>query len=236
MTRRLSVTWPDPAPFAPRDGRPIRILAASDEPDPALEHQQNRDRLGELDFLISCGDLGSDWLSFLGDAFHAPIVRVLGNHDVRPDEPAIAVPEPLLAGIERGLPLPVVGLSWPGKPPKRDPARGWAQALRIAPRQLGRGPAIVASHVAPAGLGDSRDPYHRGFAAYRWLLGRLRPPLWLHGHTNMASIADWRIDTGRSIVANVTGSILVEVHPPTDGAGGPKRARRDVPDAAERRG
>jgi len=31
MTRRLSVTWPDPAPFAPRDGRPIRILADSDQ-------------------------------------------------------------------------------------------------------------------------------------------------------------------------------------------------------------
>jgi hypothetical protein len=94
----------------------------------------------------------------------------------------------------------------------------------------------VASHVAPAGVGDSRDPYHRGFAAYRWLLGRLRPPLWLHGHTNLASIVDWRIDTGRSIVANVTGSILVEVHPPPARAGSVTRPRRESPGAAERRG
>ena len=214
MTRRLRVTWPDAGPFRSRDGRPIRILAASDEPDPALDHERNRDQLGHPDFLISCGDLEAAWLAFLGDAFHAPIVRVLGNHDVRPDEPAIALPEPLLAGVERRLPLPVVGLSWPGQPPKREPGLAWAQALRVASRQVGRGPAIVASHVAPSGVGDSPDRYHRGFLAYRWLLGLLRPPLWLHGHTTLASTTAWRLEHGDTVVANVTGSILIEVHPP----------------------
>ena len=32
---------------------------------------------------------------------------------------------------------------------------------------------------------------HRGFRAYRWLLERTRPVLWLHGHTPLASVP-WR--------------------------------------------
>ena len=55
-----------------------------------------------------------------------------------------------------------------------------------------------------------------GTAAYRWLLERLRPPLWLHGHTTRASVPDWRAALGTSIVANVTGSVLVELVPPPD--------------------
>ena len=35
MTERMTVRWPDPAAFAGRRGRPIRILAVCDEPDPS---------------------------------------------------------------------------------------------------------------------------------------------------------------------------------------------------------
>jgi hypothetical protein len=214
VTRRLTVTWPDPAAFAARDGRPIRILAASDEPDAALSHEVNRDALGAIDLIVTCGDLESDWIAYLGDVFNAPIVRVLGNHDVRPDEPAVAVPDPLIAGIADGLAVPVVGLSWPGQPPTRAPFLAWRQVIGIALRRLGRRPVVIASHIAPAGLGDAPDPYHQGVRAYRWLLHRLRPPLWLHGHTTLASITDWRVTEGDTIVANVTGSLLVELLPP----------------------
>ena len=81
MTRRLSVEWPDRRPFATRGGSPIRLLAASDEPDPALDHAINREQLGHIDAIIGCGDLEPDYLGFLGDAFQAPIAYVRGNHD-----------------------------------------------------------------------------------------------------------------------------------------------------------
>ena len=65
-----------------------------------------------------------------------------------------------------------------------------------------------------AGWGTRSDPYHVGFAAYRWLLERLRPPLWLHGHTTPATVTDWRDRLGDSMVINVTGSVVVELVPP----------------------
>jgi Icc-related predicted phosphoesterase len=72
----------------------------------------------------------------------------------------------------------------------------------------------VVSHAAPEGVGDGPDAYHRGFAAYRWLLDRLGPPVWLHGHTTMASIAEPEIRHGQTIVINVTGAVLLELEPP----------------------
>jgi Icc-related predicted phosphoesterase len=74
---------------------------------------------------------------------------------------------------------------------------------------------LVVSHAPPRGVGDAAaDPYHAGYGAYRWLLEHRRPPLWLHGHTTPASVIDWRDAFGPSTVANVTGSILVELVPP----------------------
>ena len=71
----------------------------------------------------------------------------------------------------------------------RDDARGRAQPRAAARRRRRTG---------------IEDPYHEGFSAYRWLLDRFEPPLWLHGHVHPASIESWRIDHGPSQVVNVT--------------------------------
>jgi hypothetical protein len=64
-------------------------------------------------------------------------------------------------------------------------------------------------------VGDhAANRYHLGYAGYRWLLERLRPPLWLHGHVNPATITEWQEHHGRSLVANVTGSVVVELVAP----------------------
>jgi len=81
VIRRVTVEWPDPRPFVSREGRPIRLLAVSDEPEPAFEFQRNRDELEPIDGIVGCGDLAPSWLAFLADAFRAPLVYVLGNHD-----------------------------------------------------------------------------------------------------------------------------------------------------------
>ena len=78
-----------------------------------------------------------------------------------------------------------------------------------------RGAILVLSHAPPRGVGDHEaNRYHLGYAAYRWLLERVHPPLWLHAHVNPATIADWREHHGTSVVANVTGSVIVELLAP----------------------
>jgi uncharacterized protein len=229
MTRRLTVKWPDPEAFAARGGAPIRLLAVSDAPDPALEHEVNREALGHLDAIVGCGDLEPSYLGFLADAFHVPVAYVRGNHDRGGRWRATArdAPTPMDSGRLTELgDVTIAPFSWPGlgsdQVALRDERRAWWDVFRAA-RQLvvrrlrrERGPVLIVSHAPPRGVGDAAtDPYHRGYAAYRWLLDRLRPPLWLHGHTTIATVKDWRDAHGPTTVANVTGSVVVELVPPS---------------------
>ncbi len=230
MTRRLSVVWPDPRPFADRDGRPIRLLAVSDDIDPALDHEVNRAALGRLDGIVGCGDLEPSYLGFLADAFHVPVAFVRGNHDRggQWQHTVRDAPRPLVSGrLSEIGGVTIAPLEWPGidsgSAALRHESRAWLDVLRTARallvrRLLGRlRPVLVLSHAPPRGVGDTpTDPYHLGYRAYRWLLDRLRPPLWLHGHVTVASIRDWRDACGPTTVANVTGAVLVELLPPSE--------------------
>jgi len=227
MTRRLTVTWPDRRPFAMRNGEPIRLLAVSDVVDPALEHSINRERLGRIDAIVGCGDLEPTYLGFLGDAFGVPIAYVRGNHDHGGhwSETAGKAPQYLTSGrlVEVGG-VTVAPFEWPGlrsDRAMRDEWTAWRDVIRawrslFLRRLRGRGsPVLVLSHAPPRGVGDHEaNRYHVGYAAYRWLLDRLRPPLWLHGHVNQATIASWEERHGPSVVANVTGSVIVELTAP----------------------
>ncbi len=231
MIRRATVEWPSEAPFRGRDRRPIRLLAVSDEREPALEIARNREPLAPLDGVIGCGDLDPRWLAFLGDAFAAPLIYVRGNHDRGGDwdERRLVVPDPLRSGSETHLAgLAIAAFEWPdvdGQGNRRRSDIAWTQALRVAiPRlgaaMLGRAePLLVVSHAPPEGVGDGDDAYHRGFPGYRWLLDRLQPPLWLHGHTTVASVDELVVRCGPSTVINVTGAILVEIRPPEVSSG-----------------
>lgn len=227
MTRTLSVVWPDPRPFADRNGAPIRLLAVSDAPDPALEYETNRAGIEPIDAIVGCGDLEPGYLGFLGDAFGVPVAFVRGNHDRGGQwtESAAEAPQHLASGhLVQIDGITVAPFEWPGLEPgtaQRDETRAWLDVVRASTGLVGRrlsgrsAPVLVVSHAPPRGVGDcDSDPYHVGFAGYRWLLERVRPPLWLHGHTTPASVADWRDRLGPSVVANVTGSVMVELLPP----------------------
>ena len=227
MTRRLTLRWPNALPFVHDQGRPLRLLAASDEIDTALEGLANREALEPVDLVVGCGDLAPDWLGFLADAFRAPLVYVRGNHDRRgpwPSPPDIPAPS---SGWDDGLVrgIPILALPWPGREgeqARRDEGAAWRQVLRHAVPRLARpaGGAVVVSHVPPRGAGDvSTDDYHVGFAAYELVLRRLQPVLWLHGHTTRAAQRAWRTERGMSTLVNVTGSVLVELTPPANSSG-----------------
>ncbi|HEU5204898.1 MAG TPA: metallophosphoesterase [Candidatus Limnocylindrales bacterium] len=228
MTRRLTVEWPDPEAFGARGGAPIRLLAVSDAPDPALEHEVNREALGRLDAIVGCGDLEPSYLGFLADAFHVPLAFVRGNHDRGGQWAAMSdeAPTPMRSGRLTELSgVTIAPFSWPGlgreQVALRNERKAWWDVLRAAGRLAVRrllrrhGPVLIVSHAPPRGVGDTAsDPYHLGYAAYRWLLDRIRPPLWLHGHTTIAAVKDWRDACGPTTVANVTGSVVVELVPP----------------------
>jgi uncharacterized protein len=219
VIRRLTVSWPVGQRAPHVDGRRVRLLAVSDEHDPALEIEQNRQALGPIDAVLGCGDLDPDYLAFLGDAFGVPLLYVRGNHDRGAAWAGAGslIPQPIDGTVEVPAGIPTIGLSWPGNP--RGPAlryemAAWSQAIRAAANAFfsRSRPRIVVSHVPPRGLGDAPgDAYHTGFAAYRWLCRRLRPVLWLHGHTAPASVRGREAEWNGTTMINVTGAVLIEI-------------------------
>jgi uncharacterized protein len=217
MIRRVSLPWP--ANAARDHPETVRLLAVSDEPERSLSFERNRDQIGRVDAVLGCGDLEPHYLAFLADAFNAPLLYIRGNHDRGPNwtETHDVLPGSIKA--ETILGVSIVGLSWPGNEREphaiHDDSAAWRQAMSIGLRLPRPQPLIVMSHVPPRGLGDvPEDHYHRGFAAYHWLCRRLRPQLWLHGHTSMAAAADWRVQWGGTTLVNVTGAVVVEVAEP----------------------
>lgn len=224
MTDRLTLRWPDPAPFAGRDGRPIRILAVSDEPDPTLDSAVTRQRIGSVDLVIGAGDLEPDYLSFVADAFHAPLRYIRGNHDVGPawsHTGRVLLPDPMQDGRvveEAGLRL----MGFSGSPVYNQ--RGMqVTALGMWMRVVGSWyaatrvrPVIVVTHAPPRDVNDDKDVAHRGFSAFRWLADRLGPPLWLHGHTALVrrGVDDRCARYEGTLFYNCTGATLIELRPP----------------------
>jgi uncharacterized protein len=222
MIRRLNIDWPMPLPTLNGGmDRPMRLLAVSDEPERAFDFERNRAEIGPVDGILGAGDLEPDYLDFLAEAFHAPLVYVRGNHDRGANwtELQKALPRSLDARIDKLAGLTVAGLGWPGKKrgqAVRDETSAWGQALNLWLHARGQRPPIVISHVPPRGLGDTpEDHYHRGFAAYHWLCRRIRPRLWIHGHTALAATPEWRYDWGGTTLINATGAVLIELTRPS---------------------
>jgi uncharacterized protein len=224
VTNRLRVRWPDPAPFVDRGGRAIRILAVSDEPDASLDSGATRRGLGQIDFVIGAGDLEPAYLSFVSDAFGAPLHYVRGNHDVGSawahTEPAL-LPEPMPdATLVEEVGLRLIGFS--GSPTYS--GRGlevaadgmWRKALLAWLRAYRARPVLVVSHAPPRDVNDDHDIAHRGFTAFRWLVRRIEPPLWLHGHTALVrrGIDQRSARLHGTLFYNCTGATLVELVPP----------------------
>lgn len=230
MTNRLSVVWPDPVPFLERDGRPIRLLAISDEPDPTLESAASREGLGPIDLIVGAGDLEPEYLSFVTDAFHAPLRYIRGNHDEGPawaHTRGVVLPEPMRDGeVVEEAGIRFIGFS--GSPVYNQGGMQvsgvgmWARVLAASMRAARQRPVIVVTHTPPRGVNDDSDLAHRGFPAFRWLADRLGPPLWLHGHTALVrrGIDDRTARHNGTLFYNCTGATLVELRPPGTTADG----------------
>jgi hypothetical protein len=232
VTDRLRLVWPDTRPFAARDGRPIRLLAVSDEIDPSLDSTATRKQITPIDMVLGAGDLGPPYLGFLADAFGVPLLYVRGNHDVggawAPSQRG-QVPEPLADGrIQEELGIRLLPFS--GSPRYAPHGRAdvemqvsafnmWRRVLGSWPRAARQRPLLVLTHAAPRGLNDASDNAHRGFGAFRWLVDRLSPPLWLHGHTALVrrGIDARTVRSNGTLLVNVTGATLIELVSPNAG-------------------
>ena len=197
----------------------MKILAVSDEECQALWDYYVPGRLDEYDLILACGDLKADYLTFLVTmSRQARVLYVRGNHDEeylrRPPEGCECIDDQLV--MYNGIRILGLGGSMRYHPGPfqytETEMRHRINRLRIALIRSG-GVDVVVAHTPPEGLGDMEDPAHKGFRAFRKLIEKYHPAVFVHGHVHLrynASLPRERIYEGTRII-NASERYVVEI-------------------------
>lgn len=168
----------------------MKILLVADKESPYYWDYYQPDRLADIDLIISCGDLNSQYLSFLVTMGRARVLYVHGNHDrgyeKHPPEGCDCIEDQLLT--VNGL--RILGLG--GCPvysggPHQYTERAMARRIGKLRFKLWRagGVDMIVTHSPAKGYGDGQDYAHRGFECFLPLLDKYQPQYLVHGHVHL---------------------------------------------------
>ena len=168
----------------------MKILCLADEENKGLWDFFHKDRVGDIDLIISCGDLDPSYLEFLESMTNVPLLYVHGNHDdkyeVKPPLGCTCIDEDIYD--YKGL--RIMGLGGSIKySDKKNMYTEKAMAKRIKKLHkkavLMGGIDVLVTHATAAGYGDLEDLPHHGFECFNDLLNEFKPKYMLHGHVHM---------------------------------------------------
>lgn len=207
----------------------MKILAISDEVVDFIYSPAVKDRYGDVDLIVGCGDLPFYYLEFVVSILNKPLYMVSGNHDAHNQymsdgrildhaEGTINIDDEL--ANEKGILLAGLGGSIRYRP---DGVHQYTQSemkgrlLSMTPSLIlnrlrqGRFLDILITHSAPRGIHDSDDPAHVGFEAFNSFIKWFKPRFLLHGHSHVYQRnAVTRTVVGETEVLNVYPYRLIE--------------------------
>jgi Icc-related predicted phosphoesterase len=196
----------------------MKILSVSDVVKPILFQHSDDSRYADLDLIISCGDLPTEYLSRLTHSFNAPLYYVRGNHDIRYDEKPPAGCRDLHGRLIKQNGLNILGLEgsrwYNGGPCQYYEREMRAIIRRLRPTLWWQGGVdVVITHAPPRHIHDAEDPCHKGFECFRRLIEKYQPSYFIHGHIHREfSDASERITVvDTTNVVNTYGYYLLEI-------------------------
>ena len=201
----------------------VKILAISDVPSELLWDESVRRRLKGIDLILSCGDLPKKYLEYLTNFTTAPILYVHGNHDgsYKGAEPGGCICVDDQVYVWKGL--RIMGLGGCQRYNKEDTYQYTEKAMRRRVHKLEHqahkrgGIDLLLTHSPAAGLNDSTDHAHKGFACFNEILDEYQPKWFIHGHVHLNYDAKLpRVCTrGNTTVINATERYVFEIPDPT---------------------
>ena len=196
----------------------MKILVVSDRESEYLWDYYQPGRLDGIDLSLSCGDLHSQYLSFLVTMGRMPLLYVHGNHDktydVHPPEGCECIEDKLVT--VNGLRIMGLGGSilYSGKPHQYTEREMAARIRRLRCRLWRAGGVdIVVTHSPMAGYGDGEDYAHRGFRCFQNLVDKYRPKYLVHGHVHADYVASLQRERrrGDTVVINGYERYMLEI-------------------------
>lgn len=197
----------------------MKILSVADKVSPELlESPELREHCRGVDIILSCGDLPPEYLTSLRHQFDAPLLYVLGNHDLRYATSPPAGCQCIGGKIVAVKNYSIVGFSgsrWYNGGINQYTEKQMNKAiarLRFSLWRNGR-PDLVITHAPPRHIHDAEDPCHKGFASYRKFIEKYNPSYFIHGHIHQQFRDEQeRITTFNSTqVINAYGFYLFEI-------------------------
>jgi Icc-related predicted phosphoesterase len=201
----------------------MKILCISDQIDPLVYTNTIRERFGDVDLVLSAGDLPMDYLDFIISSLNKPLFFVFGNHNLqdlkyyRRDEggPSIAldgIDESRFTGsgathagsrviVEDGLLIAGLGgsMRYNGGENQYTESQMRLEIVKLIPALLfnrifrGRYVDILLTHASPRGIHDKEDKCHWGFKCFLWFMRTFKPRYLIHGHIHLYSLTDVRL-------------------------------------------
>jgi uncharacterized protein len=223
---------------SPQGRETLRILGVSDVVEPQIYNSGVEEWLGQVDMIISCGDLPPHYLDFLVSILGAPMFHVLGNHCYVPHDPVskrcspaaysgaqdlngkLAEYEGVLLGGLEGSPRYNRG------PHQYTEQQVELNLLKLVPGMVlnkvrtGRYLDILVTHSPPRGIHDDTDIAHQGFTSLNPFIERFKPMLLLHGHTHRYNpLAPTHTRYGNTDIINIYGYVILDLVRNKDNAG-----------------
>ena len=200
----------------------MNILSISDKVIPFLNSPEILEKIGDVDFVIACGDLPYYYQEYIAEKLGASLYFVRGNHDVLIEYSADGDRTAPLGGTDlhrrivhrEGLIL--VGVE--GSARYNDgnfqytQKEMWRHVFHLVPELLlnrllyGRYLDIFITHAAPWGIHDKPTRTHRGIKAYNWLIRVFKPKYHFHGHNHVYKLETiTETQVGDTLVINTYG-------------------------------
>lgn len=182
----------------------MRILAICDKVESVLYGPTINKRVGEVDLIISCGDLPYYYIDFVISMINRPCYFVFGNHGREVEYqgkdwnqvtgPLGAVNLHTRHVREHGL--LIMGLEgsirYNSAPNfQYTNTQMWLNIIKAMPGLLynrlryGRWLDILVAHSPPFGIHDEEDRAHQGFESFLTFMRWFKPRYLLHGHIHI---------------------------------------------------
>jgi Icc-related predicted phosphoesterase len=162
----------------------------SDEESKFLWNYFVPEKFKDIDFVISCGDLKSEYLSFLATMMSVPIFYIPGNHDgkydMKPPEGCICIDNKIIK--YRGI--RIMGLGGSHKYNEGPYQYTEKQMLERYSKLMykiwwNRGVDMLITHAPAYGQGDGKDVCHKGFKVFNRIMDKHLPKYFIHGHQHL---------------------------------------------------
>ncbi len=173
----------------------MKILLIADKIHKSLYDYFQEERWSDIDLILSAGDLKAGYLSFLVTLIKgAPLYYVRGNHDsdYKQDPPLGCVNIHAQVINHHGLTiLGLEGSPWYGGTgvEYKEWEMKWEVAKNIPQffwHNWRQDIDIILAHSPPYDLNDGDNRAHKGFHIFRWLIEKLNPDYFIHGHQHLS--------------------------------------------------